>query len=1197
MESRTGRRNGAVKLVSAMLAVLVCMQARAMSGPALTTVSDTIYRANGEAASGQLLITWPGFTTADNKPVAAGELKVEIGQAGALSVQLAPNQGAIPAGTYYKVVYKLGDGTTATEYWTVPTLSPTTIGSIRATLVPQQVAAQMVSRQYVDSALAVNDSQIVHKSGNESISGSKSFSVSPTAPTPTIDTAVANKAYVDAAVGGAGGGSFILRGGDTMTGPLSLAADPATQAQAATKRYVDAADNTLNNGLSQKLNRDGDSPRTMAAINFATQFSSLQSALDNGGALSALLIPPDYLFTDTFSNPLNVPVLDLRSHGSLSMASVDASDHVDGAKIGNVRQCHKYAGANAGAKIAACIADLPSNGGIANGCGFEGAQSISSTIEVGKKTTLRLCSAQFTSSVTPAFHVTADLTVEGNNRGTSKITAASGGTIFSGTGVVKNFRLRNLNLVGNGTGSQALVTPAFGSGNDWSSGRVSLENDLITDFGDYAVDIGQSTYFTNVSECLFLRNVGSINAAWASDITIKNSNFDIPAVNASYPSGRPQITVKGGSSFVIADSDFERNDVNASNGFQSADILLDSNAPGAAGGYGWIQHNKFGAEGESLTRVKVLAGSTSGSTTDPVSNVVISENGFYGLGPAGQTAIRLSNPINRFRITGNFFGAFSTVVDDAATLVSADAGHSVFDETNVVASVGGNSPTGTATLFSNGGRYFSKIGNVGETADVGLPVSETPRSNETSELRNRVAWSEGLSNWTLNGVTVTPAQTDPFGTSRASLLTAAGSVAAESIGITLDNNSRRNRAVLKFWAKAGTLSSLEAGIYQGASFQGAFPLFSLGPDWKLYKFVYNGLPLSALTLYLYPGSGNAVTGGTVYLFGVQVSDLDSDYLKTTGTALADASSGNRWEKNTIFGGNLLAGTAGGVSVGSSAAPFGDIYFAGGSSNPGTNNFRLTGSSSSGTRLITAADGNSVTVVPDAGASNQFLTGIGAGGAVSKAQPSFSNVSGTAGAAQGGTGQTTFTKGDLLATPGGAQLNKLGVGSDGQVLTADSAQTNGVKWAAPATGGTFLDYQKAATAITGDSTDHTLYSYTMPAGTLPAGRCVRIKAQFQHTGSVSVTYKVFFGATATASVASTSTSMAQMVEEVCNDPAGTSSQQGGGAQLQTGSSFGTLSGITTASEATATNAVVIKVTFNVAGTDQVTPKMWMVEVVK
>ncbi len=48
---------------------------------------------------------------------------------------------------------------------------------------------------------------------------------------------------------------------------------------------------------------------------------------------------------------------------------------------------------------------------------------------------------------------------------------------------------------------------------------------------------------------------------------------------------------------------------------------------------------------------------------------------------------------------------------------------------------------------------------------------------------------------------------------------------------------------------------------------------------------------------------------------------------------------------------------------------------------------------------------------------------------------------------GGTNQTTYTKGDLLVTPGSTTINKLAVGTDGFLLTADAASTNGVKWAA------------------------------------------------------------------------------------------------------------------------------------------------------
>lgn len=60
---------------------------------------------------------------------------------------------------------------------------------------------------------------------------------------------------------------------------------------------------------------------------------------------------------------------------------------------------------------------------------------------------------------------------------------------------------------------------------------------------------------------------------------------------------------------------------------------------------------------------------------------------------------------------------------------------------------------------------------------------------------------------------------------------------------------------------------------------------------------------------------------------------------------------------------------------------------------------------------------------------------------------MSAISGTLTAAMGGTGQSSFTKGDILVAASAAALSKLNVGTDGSVLMADSSTTTGVKWAA------------------------------------------------------------------------------------------------------------------------------------------------------
>src|SRR5207237_6542389 len=108
-------------------------RASAFTGPAATTISDIVYRADSTPARGTLLISWTASITVEQKSVAAGTLSVNLGGNGALIVALVPNQGATPSGTSYKVIFKLDDGTTANETWVVGTTSPTSLAAIRTT--------------------------------------------------------------------------------------------------------------------------------------------------------------------------------------------------------------------------------------------------------------------------------------------------------------------------------------------------------------------------------------------------------------------------------------------------------------------------------------------------------------------------------------------------------------------------------------------------------------------------------------------------------------------------------------------------------------------------------------------------------------------------------------------------------------------------------------------------------------------------------------------------------------------------------------------------------------------------------------------------------------------------------------------------------------------------------------------------------
>jgi hypothetical protein len=147
------------------------------SGPVTTTIADTVFLADGSKAQGNLIITWPAFLTASGSAVAGGATTTSLGANGTLSVALVPNAGATPAGVYYTVVYQLGPGQVRTEFWVVPTTSPANLAAVRTT-PGSGIAGQPVSMQYVNSELATkaNDSAVVHLSGTEIISASKSGS-------------------------------------------------------------------------------------------------------------------------------------------------------------------------------------------------------------------------------------------------------------------------------------------------------------------------------------------------------------------------------------------------------------------------------------------------------------------------------------------------------------------------------------------------------------------------------------------------------------------------------------------------------------------------------------------------------------------------------------------------------------------------------------------------------------------------------------------------------------------------------------------------------------------------------------------------------------------------------------------------------------------------------------------------------------
>lgn len=102
--------------------------------------------------------------------------------------------------------------------------------------------------------------------------------------------------------------------------------------------------------------------------------------------------------------------------------------------------------------------------------------------------------------------------------------------------------------------------------------------------------------------------------------------------------------------------------------------------------------------------------------------------------------------------------------------------------------------------------------------------------------------------------------------------------------------------------------------------------------------------------------------------------------------------------------------------------------------------------------------------------------------------------------------TLTTKGDLLTATGAQAYSRLGVGTNGHVLTADSAEATGIKWAASS--GSSVPYRRQGGSATDWSSSGTS-SYTPTSGRIQVGALISGTMAASGFSDVSVTFPVAF----------------------------------------------------------------------------------------
>jgi hypothetical protein len=109
------------------------------------------------------------------------------------------------------------------------------------------------------------------------------------------------------------------------------------------------------------------------------------------------------------------------------------------------------------------------------------------------------------------------------------------------------------------------------------------------------------------------------------------------------------------------------------------------------------------------------------------------------------------------------------------------------------------------------------------------------------------------------------------------------------------------------------------------------------------------------------------------------------------------------------------------------------------------------------------------------------------------------TSGTLAVARGGTNLASYTKGDIIAASGTTTLAKRTVGTNGQVLTANSADATGLEWTTPTTG-TVTTVSSSTAALT-VATATTTPALTVRAATTSVDGIVQLSDSTSTTSSV------------------------------------------------------------------------------------------------
>jgi|SRR6185503_7899109 len=146
--------------------------------------------------------------------------------------------------------------------------------------------------------------------------------------------------------------------------------------------------------------------------------------------------------------------------------------------LNNIRYCNEFTGANASAKILACIAALPATGGVADARGMEGAQATTTTITANKPVNLLLGATTLTIGANPGFSGTISIDGLGSSITTISVPTVGKDGIIATAGQ----HYRGFKLSGPNTASDGFI------GIDGDADDIEIAYTIIENWGGHCIN-------------------------------------------------------------------------------------------------------------------------------------------------------------------------------------------------------------------------------------------------------------------------------------------------------------------------------------------------------------------------------------------------------------------------------------------------------------------------------------------------------------------------------------------------------------------------------------------------------------------------------------------------------------------------------------------------------------------------------------